>query len=71
MTSGLVDASFSLLEWQAVKMIFFAPCSPSEISRKPQVAFVIAALFVFLSWVKEQDLVVVIIDKKDCFCSNG
>ena len=26
MTSGLVNASFSLLEWQAVKMIFFAPC---------------------------------------------
>ena len=31
---------------------------------KPQVAFVIAALFVFLSWVKEQDLVVVIIYKR-------
>ena len=27
MTSGLVNASFSLPEWQAVKMIFFAPCS--------------------------------------------
>ena len=26
MTSGLVNVSFSLLEWQAVKMIFFAPC---------------------------------------------
>ena len=26
MTSGLVNASFSLSEWQAVKMIFFAPC---------------------------------------------
>ena len=26
MTSGLVNASFSLPEWQAVKMIFFAPC---------------------------------------------
>ena len=26
MTSGLVSASFSLFEWQAVKMIFFAPC---------------------------------------------
>ena len=25
-TSGLVNASFSLAEWQAVKMIFFAPC---------------------------------------------
>ena len=26
MTCGLVNASFSLPEWQAVKMIFFAPC---------------------------------------------
>ena len=26
MTSGLVNASFGLPEWQAVKMIFFAPC---------------------------------------------
>ena len=26
MTSGLVNASFSLPELQAVKMIFFAPC---------------------------------------------
>ena len=26
MTSGQVNASFSLPEWQAVKMIFFAPC---------------------------------------------
>ena len=25
MTSGLVNGSFSLPEWQAVKMIFFAP----------------------------------------------
>jgi len=25
MTSGLVNASFSLSEWQAVKMIFIAP----------------------------------------------
>ena len=28
MTSGLVNASFSLPEWQVVKMIFFAPCCP-------------------------------------------
>ena len=27
MTAGLVNASFSLPEWQAVKMIFSAPCS--------------------------------------------
>ena len=26
MTPGLVNASFSLPEWQAVKMIFFAFC---------------------------------------------
>ena len=26
MMSGLVSVSFSLPEWQAVKMIFFAPC---------------------------------------------
>ena len=26
MTSGLVNASFSLAEWQAVEMIFFALC---------------------------------------------
>ena len=31
MTSGLVNASFSLPEWQAVKMIFFAPCITSLI----------------------------------------
>jgi len=28
MIPGLVNASFSLPEWQAVKMIFFAPCLP-------------------------------------------
>ena len=27
MTSGLVNVSFSLPEWQAVKMIFFASCT--------------------------------------------
>ena len=26
MTSGLVNVSFSLPKWQAVKLIFFAPC---------------------------------------------
>ena len=26
MTFGLVNSSFSLPKWQAVKMIFFAPC---------------------------------------------
>ena len=29
-TSGLVNATFSLPELQAVKMIFFAPCRPSS-----------------------------------------
>ena len=27
MTFGLVNASFSLPEWQTVKMTFFAPCN--------------------------------------------
>ena len=33
MMSGLVkfNASFSLPEWQAVKMIFFAPCTQPSI----------------------------------------
>ena len=31
MRSELVNASFSLPEWQAVKMIFFAPCSGTTI----------------------------------------
>ena len=30
MTFGLVHASFSLPEWQAFKMTFFAPCSLSN-----------------------------------------
>ena len=33
MTSGLVNASFSLPEWQAVKMILFAPCGTHYLSR--------------------------------------
>ena len=32
MTSGLVNASFSLPEWQAVKMIFSAPCPVTKTS---------------------------------------
>ena len=35
MTSGLVNASFSLPEWQAVKMIFFAPCKKARIDYEP------------------------------------
>ena len=31
MMSGLVNVSFSLPEWQAVKMIFFAPCTRAEL----------------------------------------
>ena len=27
MTCGLVHASYSLPEWQAVKLTFFAPCN--------------------------------------------
>ena len=30
MMFGLVNVSFSLPEWQAVKVIFFAPCLPKE-----------------------------------------
>ena len=39
MTSGLVNASFSLPEWQAVKMIFLAPWSIHD-------SFVFAMLFI-------------------------
>ena len=35
MTSGLVNASLSLPEWQAVKMIFFAPCDSLFLSILP------------------------------------
>ena len=34
MTFGLVNASFSLPEWQAVKMTFFAPCPPTLVPCK-------------------------------------
>ena len=34
MTSGLVNASFSVPKWQAVKMIFFAPCLVKIFTRK-------------------------------------
>ena len=34
MTFGLVNASFSLPEWQAAKMIFFAPCMMSFVKKK-------------------------------------
>ena len=32
MTSGLVNASFSLPEWQAVKISFFAPCLSNTVT---------------------------------------
>ena len=35
MTSGLVNASFSLPEWQAVKMIFFAENTVDEVQSFP------------------------------------
>ena len=38
MMSGLVNASFSLPEWQAVKMIFFAP-QFTTYSKLPAVLF--------------------------------
>ena len=34
MTSGLVNASFSLPKWQAVKMIFFAPWKGRDFTRR-------------------------------------
>ena len=41
MTSGLVNASFNLPEWQAVKMIFFAPrfCKASWLFLKGSISF--------------------------------
>ena len=33
MPSGLVNASFSLPEWQALRMIFFAPCMRKKMFR--------------------------------------
>ena len=38
MIFGLVNVSFSLPEWQAVKMTFFAPCQHKCIFVYPQVA---------------------------------
>ena len=38
MTSGLVNVSFSLPEWQAVKRIFFAPCNEKKDTSLPQVS---------------------------------
>ena len=43
MTSGLVNASFSLPEWQAVKMIFFAPCYCEQIQRAVRVGLELGA----------------------------
>ena len=37
MTYGLVNASFSLPEWRAVKMIFFAPCHCREVETRVNV----------------------------------
>ena len=36
MMFGLVNVSFSLLEWQAVKMTFFAPCNDNIIVHDQQ-----------------------------------
>ena len=55
MTSGLVNVSFSLPEWQAVKMIFFAPCYVYENKIKPSgnkvLPFSLACLMIFNNYV--------------------
>ena len=38
-TSGLVNARFSLPEWQAVKMIFFARCNVFLVEAKIRVFY--------------------------------
>ena len=42
MTCGVVHASYSLPEWQAVKLTFFAPCM--RISKSPGMIFKIRKL---------------------------
>ena len=39
MTFGLVNASLSMPEWQAVKMTFFAPCSYGQNPLKSTVIY--------------------------------
>ena len=45
MTFGLVNASFSLPEWQAVKMTFFAPCTYPCFSK----VYIVPLTFVMVS----------------------
>ena len=47
MTSGLVNASFSWPEWQAVKMIFLAPCLNRK--KKMTVLYVLACEYSHIS----------------------
>ena len=47
MTSGLVNASFSLPEWQAVKMIFFAPCTYKSLMSITSVVITVGHLSLF------------------------
>ena len=45
MTCGRVHASYSLSEWQAVKLTFFAPCKGTmRISKGPGMIFKICKL---------------------------
>ena len=55
MTFGLVNASFSLPEWQAVKMTFFAPCTLLNYIECKLIPFCIIIMiqgWVVQSWVK-------------------
>ena len=45
MTSGLVNASLSLPEWQAVKRIFFAPYAFAGLSLKFQLGSSLGSMF--------------------------
>ena len=60
MTCGLVHASYSLPEWQAVKLTFFAPC-----------IFFLLMCNDIISAVKEITHQEKIVEKYDCFeCSR-
>ena len=50
MTSGLVNASFSLPEWQAVEMIFFAPWVPAGCNRSSIGGRLLKINFTFSKW---------------------
>ena len=52
MTSALVNASFSLPEWQAVKMIFFPPCQGllRNVKRRYSLGLQTTRTFACLGW---------------------